>query len=84
MTRDRFPLYGLALVAGGALALWAGLPPFLVLLLVVCPLMMIFVMRGMHGGEGHGGKVDPRTVQYGSNASQPRRPDGSHERIDNP
>jgi len=88
MTKDRYPLYGLALVAGAALAVWAGLPPFLLLFLVACPLMMFFMMRGMHGEQGHGdhgGAADPssRTVQ-GSDAGQSRRPDGSHERIDQP
>jgi DUF2933 family protein len=30
----------------------ASLLPFL--LVVACPLMMVFMMRGMHGGHGHG------------------------------
>ena len=89
MTKDRYPLYGLALVAGGALAVWAGLSPFLLLLLVACPLMMFFMMRGMHGEQGNGGHgeaADPssRTTKQGSDAGQSRRPDGSHERIDQP
>ncbi len=67
-------------VAIGAVAVVAvlglfGVPvgsyaPF-ALILLVCPLMMFFMMRGMHGGQGPG-------------AGQPRRPDGSHERIDQP
>ncbi len=36
-------------IAASALA---GLLP--VLLILACPLMMIFMMRGMHGGRGHG------------------------------
>lgn len=33
----------------------SGLAGLLTLLLVLaCPLMMIFMMRGMHGGHGHG------------------------------
>lgn len=71
MTKDRYPLYGLAVVVGAAVAVWAGLPPALLLFLLVCPLMMFFMMRGMHGGQGPG-------------AGQPRRPDGSHERIHQP
>jgi len=36
---------------------------FLLVLLLACPLMMIFMMRGMHGGgdrtgSGHGPQVD--------------------------
>ena len=34
----------------------SGLGGFVWLLFVLaCPLMMIFMMRGMHGGHGHGG-----------------------------
>jgi hypothetical protein len=37
----------------------AGLLPFL--LIVACPLMMIFMMRGMHGGHGSGrGWAEPK------------------------
>lgn len=39
----------MTLLAANALA--SFLP---VLLLLACPLMMIFMMRGMHGGHGHG------------------------------
>ena len=35
----------------------SGLGGFVWLLFVLaCPLMMIFMMRGMHGGHGHGGQ----------------------------
>jgi hypothetical protein len=52
-------------VAGGALAvglLVAGTPvrsllPFV--LVLACPLMMMFMMRGMGGHEGHGGVPSP-------------------------
>ena len=40
---------GLLLVVG----LWVGLPSAPLLILLVCPLMMFFMMRGMHGGESH-------------------------------
>ncbi|WP_211210835.1 DUF2933 domain-containing protein [Sporichthya polymorpha] len=52
----------MALTIGAVVAVWAGLPPALLLVLLVCPLMM-FAMHGMHGmhgghagtrGEGHG------------------------------
>jgi hypothetical protein len=30
--------------------------PYLLLILLACPLMMVFMMRGMHGGrDGHAG-----------------------------
>ena len=32
-----------------------------VLLILACPLMMIFMMRGMHGGHGHGQAVEPKS-----------------------
>ena len=88
MNKDRYPMYGIALVAGSAVAVWAGLPVSLLLFLVVCPLMMFFMMRGMHDGHGHGGHDDasdttsgppPRPARLPS-----RHPDGSHERIDRP
>jgi choline-glycine betaine transporter len=41
----------------------SGLAALLPLLLIVaCPLMMIFMMRGMHGGHGGGrGQAEPKT-----------------------
>lgn len=36
-----------------------SLLPFL--LVLACPLMMIFMMKGMHGGKGHGhGEAEPK------------------------
>lgn len=43
--------YAAVVVATGAVALWAGLPPLFLLLLLACPLMMFLMMRG----GGHGG-----------------------------
>ncbi|GAA3500839.1 hypothetical protein GCM10019016_079460 [Streptomyces prasinosporus] len=58
MTNDKRPLYALAAAIGivGLVAL--GVPIGTIVLLAVlaaCPLMMIFMMRGMHGGGMHGG-----------------------------
>ena len=54
MMKDKYPLHALALLVGFALAIGAGFPPLLLLILVVCPLSMFFMMRGMHGGQqGH-------------------------------
>jgi len=92
VTKDRYPLYGLVIVTGAGVAIWAGLPPSLLLVLLVCPLMMFFMMRGMSGGQqgrgGHGS--DNKTerpgsqVQQAAETTQRRRPDGAHERIDQP
>jgi len=88
MNKDKYPVYGIALIAGAAVAVWAGLPVSLLLFLLVCPLMMFFMMRGMHGGQGHGGhddSSDPRSeTPPRSGHGSPRHPDGSHERIDKP
>jgi len=47
----------MTLIAASGLA---GLLPFL--LVIACPLMMIFMMRGMHGGRGHGhGPTQPKS-----------------------
>lgn len=53
--------------------MWQYLP---VLFLLACPLMMIFMMRGMGGGMNHG------SMNYGSD-SQPNadRTSDAHERI---
>jgi hypothetical protein len=88
ISKDKYLPYGLAIVAGVGVAVWAGLPPSL-LIVLVCPLMMVFMMRGMHGGQGGHGGHDQRgssssDSRRASGASQPWRPDGSHERIDLP
>ena len=75
----KYPLYAIAILGGGAIALWAGISPFLLLVLSACPLMMFFMMRGgMHGGHD---EQDPS--QHGQRTStRPADLDGSHERID--
>ena len=91
MDKDKYPMYGIALIAGGALAWWAGLPASLLLFLVVCPLMMFLMMRGMHGGQQHqdthGGHdeagLSSREMRTPTGDRRPG-PDGSHERIDQP
>jgi hypothetical protein len=53
--------YGLYAVAAAIFAIGAlslGLPAstlFFLAIVLVCPLMMLFMMRGMHGGGMHGG-----------------------------
>ncbi len=50
MKRNSYPLY--ALIAAGVvgLALWAGMPA-VYLLVLACPAMMFFMMRGMNSGQ---------------------------------
>ncbi len=91
MNKDKYPMYGLAPVVGGGLAVWAGLPPTLLLAFLVCPLMMFFMMRGVHGGQGkgadsghHDASVTGSDTQERAASRQSWRPDGSHERIDSP
>jgi Protein of unknown function (DUF2933) len=58
MRRQHLPFYAIAaaILIVGLVAL--GVPfsrlSFLAVVLI-CPLMMMFMMRGMHGGKGHGG-----------------------------
>lgn len=87
MNSSSYPLYAVAIVVGGAIALWAGLSPFLLILLLACPLMMFFMMRGgMHGDThgGHGGSDSPHGTKQGSQPTRPSDLDGSRGRIDRP
>jgi len=81
MTNNKF-LYGLAIVAGGAIAIWAGLPPIF-LLFLACPVMMMFMMGGM-GGMGDAHDERGSSSSETNNAPTTPRPthlDGSHDRI---
>jgi len=90
MNHNKYPLYAAAIVVGGALALWAGVSPFLLIFFLACPLMMFFMMRGgMHGGShgGHGSHDESDSSHNATRGTRPTRPsdlDGSHERIDRP
>ncbi len=84
MNKNAYPGYGLALLAGGAVAIWWGLSPSLLLILLVCPLMMLFMMRGMHGGHdgsndagSGGGAYTDETARPGQKLGRPGQ-DGSH------
>lgn len=48
MNKDHYPVYGVVLVAGAAIAIFAGMPSVF-LLFLACPLMMFFMMKGMSG-----------------------------------
>lgn len=93
MTSDKYPMCGLVIVAGAAVALWAGVSPSLLIFFVVCPLMMFlmmfFMMRGTPGGQGHeannneNGPADD-DLQRSSQTNQVMKLDGSHDRIRRP
>lgn len=51
MNNNRNVMYAVAAVAGGLLAVWAGLPAYY-LLLLACPVMMLVMMSAMSGGMG--------------------------------
>ena len=57
MTRNpNFGLYAVAVAIVMVGALWIGVPAgtlAVVAIALACPLMMIFMMRGMHGGDNH-------------------------------
>ncbi len=67
----------LAIVVVGAL--WAGLPVSTLALfglVLACPLMMFFMMRGMHGAEHD--QHSPERPQNDDGPSQPQPPDHRH------
>lgn len=91
MTKDKYPLYGLAILTGAAVAFWLGLSPSLLIFLLICPLMMFFMMFFMmRGPRGEHSDNRDQTGPAEPNLRQPVQPgqvpslDGSHERIDKP
>lgn len=68
--------YGIAALAAAGIALWAGVPAYL-LLVLICPAMMFFMMSSMSAGNTHGdadaSKAEPRPTTP--------TPDGSHDRL---
>ena len=94
MCKDRYSICGFAILAGAGVALWAGISPSFLLVVLVCPLMMFFMMRGMHGAQqvhgrntghdesGHESGLPSRGTPQGAGDAWRRPLDGSHERID--
>ncbi len=76
MNKNAYSGYGLALLAGGVVAIWLGLSPSFLLILLVCPLMMFFMMRGMHGGQ----EGDSTSPDEGTRSGQNTGP-GRHESL---
>ncbi|MFD5620397.1 DUF2933 domain-containing protein [Streptomyces yangpuensis] len=65
----------------GALALGVPLGTLAWLVLVaVCPLMMFFMMRGMHDADGHAGHDAPDKAQPDRQPSDGARPRLTHGR----
>ena len=83
MNKDKYPMYALALVATAGIAVWAGLP-LASLLLLICPVMMFFMMRGMMGGTSGGQRGEHLTVIMTARSDRIGPKPGSHGRIDQP
>lgn len=66
-------LYGIAIIAGAGIAIWAGLPP-IVLLLLACPIAMMFMMGGMSGMGGMHGGNDDQNLSSGKEQDAPTSP----------
>lgn len=83
MTKDKYLLYGLAIVVGSALAIWVGVPPINVLFLA-CPAMMFFhderdeQLQSTRRRSSHGEDVNS------PHAVEPGHTDGPRDRIDRP
>ena len=71
MNKDHYPFYGVALVAGAALAVWAGMPVTF-LLFLACPLMMFFMMKGM-GGMHDSTPASPTATPVTAPVEEPKR-----------
>lgn len=50
MNRNNYPLYALLAAGVAAIALLVGMPP-VYLVVLACPVMMLFMMRGMNSGQ---------------------------------
>lgn len=71
--------YAVAGVIGVGIAVWAGMPAYL-LLVLICPVMMFFMMSSMSSGNAwHTDNHDDA-----ADGARSRDPDGSHDRIDQP
>jgi hypothetical protein len=75
--KDRnYGLYALAVAVLVVGALWLGLPVATLGLLAValaCPLMMFFMMKGMHGGDGdarHGSRPSDKEEPHDHTTSR--------------
>ena len=77
--KDKNPMYALAVVAGVGIAVWAGLP-LTFLFLLICPVMMFFMMRGM-GAMGSRQRGEDSSNEDAAAKRSAAPASGSHERI---
>jgi hypothetical protein len=57
MKNTNYGLFAVAVALVAVGALWLGLPVStlgLLAIVLLCPLMMLFMMKGMHSGDSHG------------------------------
>ena len=73
MNSNRNIIFAFAALAGAAVALWAGMPA-LYLLVVACPVMMLFMMASMSGGMGHSAQDTSTRDGTGEANTGPRTP----------
>ena len=74
MNSNRNAMYAVVAAVGVALALWAGVP-FYYLLVLACPVMMFFMMSSMSGGSGR--RNDGASSDAGAQAVKTPSNDGS-------
>ncbi|ROR91841.1 DUF2933 domain-containing protein [Nocardioides aurantiacus] len=81
MSANKYLPYAAAAVVVAGIAVWAGAPAYL-LLVLICPVAMLFMMASMSGGNAQRdtGSGDMRP---GSDTATPT-PDAAPERIDQP
>ncbi len=79
MNISKYLPYVVAGLIGVGIAVWAGVPAYL-LLVLACPVMMFFMMSSMSGGNTRG------RGPHDGPADDTRTPtrDGSDDRIDQP
>jgi hypothetical protein len=87
MKRQQWGLYAVALAILIVGLVAVGVPASTLLiasLILVCPLMMFVMMRGMHGGEGHSGHGEhhsaPQPPEHGTSHDHTGEYDGAGRR----
>jgi len=70
--------YGVAALVAAGIALVAGVPAYL-LLVLICPVMMFFMMASMSGGDDRRG-TDAQTVRP-NEGTKTHTSNGSHDRL---
>ena len=79
MNTSKYLPYVVAGLIGVGIAVWAGVPAYL-LLVLACPVMMFFMMSSMSGGTPRNNNTPGGPAEGGKTPT----PDGSHDRIDQP